>query len=127
MISAIFLPSSLDFISLYNDASNDWIWSISTSSKYPLVKQYKITASSSTFKIWCKSCFNTSIVRLPLSKRDLVEASRSEPNCVNASNSRNEAKSRRNVPDTFLIALVWAAPPTRDTDKPALIAGLIPL
>jgi len=31
------------------------------------------------------------------------------------------------VPATYFIALIWAADPTLDTDKPTLIAGLIPL
>ena len=30
------------------------------------------------------------------------------------------------LPDAFFIALVWAAPPTRETERPTLTAGLIP-
>ena len=40
--------------------------------------------------------------------------------------SRYCASARRIPPPSFLIILVWAAPPTRDTDKPALIAGRKP-
>ena len=40
--------------------------------------------------------------------------------------SRYEARSRRSVPATFFIALICADPPTRDTDRPALIAGRTP-
>ena len=35
-------------------------------------------------------------------------------------------RSRRNVPETFFIALICADPPTRDTERPALIAGRTP-
>ena len=55
-----------------------------------------------------------------------VAASRSEPNWAKASRSRNAARSSRSRPATFFIALVWALPPTRDTEMPALIAGRTP-
>ena len=37
------------------------------------------------------------------------------------------ASSNLKVPETCFIALAWAAPPTRDTEIPTLIAGRIPL
>ena len=30
------------------------------------------------------------------------------------------------LPDAFFMAFVWAAPPTRDTERPTFTAGLIP-
>ena len=47
----------------------------------------------------------------------LCMASRSELNWVNTSISRYCARSIRILPAAFFIALVCAAPPTRDTDK----------
>lgn len=35
-------------------------------------------------------------------------------------------KKKAGIPDAFFIALVWAAPPTRETERPTLTAGLIP-
>ena len=46
--------------------------------------------------------------------------------CANAASSRYCARAKRIPPPSFLIILVCAAPPTRDTDRPALIAGRIP-
>ncbi len=43
-----------------------------------------------------------------------------------AANSRYCANAKRIPPPSFLITLVCAAPPTRDTEIPALIAGRIP-
>ena len=37
--------------------------------------------------------------------------------------SRNWASSSLSEPDTFFIALIWAAPPTRETETPTSIAG----
>ena len=52
--------------------------------------------------------------------------SSSEPNFVKASSSRYWARSRRRDPATFFIAFFCAFPPTRETERPALIAGLTP-
>ncbi len=56
----------------------------------------------------------------------MVAASKSEPNFENASNSRNCAWSIFNVPAIFFIDLIWALPPTRETEIPTLIAGRTP-
>ena len=37
--------------------------------------------------------------------------------------SRNWASSSFSEPDTFFIALIWAAPPTRETETPTSMAG----
>ena len=85
-----------------------------------------IKASFSLDTDSCKFCFKISTVGLPRSSFALVASSRSEPNWVNASSSLYEARSSLNVPETFLTAFIWALPPTLDTDRPALTAGLIP-
>ena len=53
-------------------------------------------------------------------------ASRSEPNCAKAAISRYCASSPLIVPATFFIALVCAAEPTRDTERPTFTAGRMP-
>ena len=65
-------------------------------------------------------------MRSPRSSWCCVALSRSEPNCAKAASSRYCARSRRSVPATCFIALVCAAPPTRDTEMPTLIAGRTP-
>ena len=57
-----------------------------------------------------------------------VASSRSEANCANAASSRYWASARRTPPPVSLrfMILVCAAPPTRDTEMPALIAGRMP-
>jgi hypothetical protein len=55
-----------------------------------------------------------------------VALSRSEPNWANAASARYEARSSRSRPATLRIALIWALPPTRDTEMPTLIAGRTP-
>ena len=52
--------------------------------------------------------------------------SSSDPNVAKACSSRYWAKFIFKAPDTDFMALIWAAPPTRDTDSPTLMAGLIP-
>src|SRR5260363_315963 len=47
-------------------------------------------------------------------------------NCANAASSQYCARSVRMPPDNFLMILVCAAPPTRDTETPAFIAGRMP-
>ncbi len=56
-----------------------------------------------------------------------VAASRSEPNCAKAATSLYWASSSFMLPATCFMDLVWAADPTRDTDRPTLIAGRIPV
>ena len=65
-------------------------------------------------------------MRAPRASCCCVALSRSEPNCANAASSRYCASSRRSVPATFFIALICAAPPTRDTEMPTLMAGRTP-
>ena len=50
----------------------------------------------------------------------------SEPNCANAASSLYCANSTRIGAAIFFIALICAEPPTRDTERPALIAGRKP-
>ena len=52
--------------------------------------------------------------------------SSSEPNVANASSSRNCARSSFERADTDFMALIWAAPPTRDTEMPTSTAGRTP-
>ncbi len=69
-------------------------------------------------------------LRLTRSPRDrvcLVAASRSEPNWAKAATSRYWAKKSFREPATCFMALSWAAEPTRDTERPTLMAGRIPL
>ena len=81
----------------------------------------------SCMDIGCPSgCFRSSIRPDPYSSCSFVAASRSELNCVNTSISRYCARSIRILPAAFFIAFVCAAPPTRDTERPTLTAGLIP-
>ena len=75
---------------------------------------------------WQSGCFKSSIKALPWVSCALVASSRSDANWVNTSISRYCARSIRILPDAFFIALVCAAPPTRDTERPTLTAGLIP-
>ena len=56
----------------------------------------------------------------------MVSSSRSLENWVKTSISRYCARSRRSVPTAFFMAFVCAAPPTRDTDRPTLMAGRTP-
>ena len=104
----------------------DWISLFYTSSRYPSFAANKIETWLATVKGLYWACFNTSVSFWPFRSCFLVVASKSDANWANASNSLNWARSSLNLPATFLIALVCAAPPTRDTEIPALIAGLIP-
>ena len=75
---------------------------------------------------WYWPCFRSSVSRWPRDSRRWVEASRSEANWAKAAISRYCASSSFMVPATCFIALIWAAEPTRLTDRPTLIAGLMP-
>ena len=99
---------------------------IATSSIYPRVKAYSTITCCCTGIGLCNGCFKISTVRRPRANLACVAASKSEPNCAKLSNSRNEAKSKRNVPATFFIALICASPPTRETEVPASMAGRTP-
>src|SRR5690348_2526466 len=57
-----------------------------------------------------------------------VASSRSLANCANAASSRYCASARRTPPPVSrrFMTFVCAAPPTRDTEMPALMAGRIP-
>ena len=71
-------------------------------------------------------CFSSSTRRAPRSSCAFDTASSSEPNVANASSSRNCARSSFSVPETDFIALICAAPPTRDTEMPTSTAGRTP-
>ena len=71
-------------------------------------------------------CFKSSISARPWASCSFVALSKSEENWVKTSISRYWARSIRMLPAAFFMALVWAAPPTRDTDRPTLTAGRIP-
>jgi hypothetical protein len=60
---------------------------------------------------------------LQLGERGGVELG---PELGEAASSRNWARLRRSGPAIFLIADTCAAPPTRDTEVPALRAGRMP-
>src|SRR5713101_5431563 len=53
-------------------------------------------------------------------------ASRAEAKEANASRSRYCERASFSPPATFSIALICASPPTRDTDRPTLMAGRTP-
>ena len=59
----------------------------------------------------------------PRFKRNWVEASKSEPNWAKAATSRYWARKSFKLPATCFMALIWAAEPTRLTERPTLIAG----
>ena len=98
----------------------------STSSKAPLSTANSVIAISETLSGEYCGCFISSVTRRPRSSCLRVASSRSEANCANAASSRYWARARRTPPPSFLMTLVWAAPPTRDTEIPALMAGRIP-
>ena len=72
-------------------------------------------------------CFNNSVSWAPLLRSCWVAASRSEPNWAKAATSLYWANYSLSLPATCFMALIWAADPTLETDRPTLIAGLIPL
>ena len=93
---------------------------------YPPVTAYTWTTSRSTGCGSYWGCLSTSTTLAPRESCCCEALSSSEPNCANASSARYCARSRRKRPATFFIALIWAAPPTRLTDAPTLIAGRTP-
>ena len=100
---------------------------ISTSSRWPLASENSMDISCGRFSGLLSFCFRISTARCPRSSCALVAASRSAvPNCAKAASSLYCARSSRRLPATDFIALVWAVPPTRDTDSPAFTAGRTP-
>ncbi len=65
-------------------------------------------------------------MRCPRAREAWVDLSRSEPNWEKAASSRYWARSRRRRPATAFMAFTWAAPPTRETEFPTLMAGRMP-
>src|SRR6266481_2820823 len=65
-------------------------------------------------------------MRWPRASCSWVARSRSEPNWAKAASSRYWARSRRSLPAICRIALIWADPPTRETEMPALTASRRP-
>ena len=87
--------------------------------------QIETTSSATGNGEYC-GCLSSSTRRSPRPSAAADAASRSEPNAANASSSRYCDRSSRSDPETFFIALICAAPPTRDTEMPTLIAGRTP-
>ena len=87
--------------------------------------QIETTSSSIGNGSYC-GCFSSSTSRAPRSSWAREAASRSEAKAANDSRSRNCDSASRSVPATFFMARTWAAPPTRDTDRPTLMAGRTP-
>ena len=85
----------------------------------------RFTWSSMGMGTYCP-CLRSSVSLTPLLRSCWVAASRSEPNWAKAATSRYWASSSFMEPATCFMDLVWAAEPTRDTDRPTLIAGRIP-
>ena len=75
---------------------------------------------------WRSPWLSVATRRLPRASVRCVSSSRSEPNCAKASRSRNCDSSPFIRPATFFIGVIWALPPTRDTEMPTLIAGRTP-
>src|ERR1044071_5319043 len=98
------------------------------SSKKPLFTANRVSAISHTCSGWYCGCFMSSVTMRPRSSCLRVAWSRSEANCAKAASSRYCASARRTPPPVSLrfMILVWAAPPTRDTEMPALMAGRMP-
>ena len=76
-----------------------------------------------SYWFWINNC----VKRSPCANVSVVAASKSLPNFANACISLNCASSSFKEPLTCFIALICAALPTRDTDKPLSTAGLTPL
>ena len=71
-------------------------------------------------------CLSSSTSRAPRSSCAREAASRSEAKEANASRSRYWESASLSPPATVFIALICASPPTRDTDRPTLMAGRTP-
>ena len=93
------------------------------SSNLPLVPAQIETTSSSMGKGELWFCLSSSMRRAPRFSCCLDAASRSEANIAKASRSRYCASEIFSVPETAFMALVWAEPPTRETEMPTSTAG----
>ena len=71
-------------------------------------------------------CLSSSVSRAPRSSWARETASRSDANDANDSRSRYWDSASLMPPATFFIALICASPPTRDTERPTLMAGRTP-
>ncbi len=71
-------------------------------------------------------CLSSSVSRAPRSSWARDTASRSDAKDANASRSRYWDSASLMPPATFFIALICASPPTRDTERPTLMAGRTP-
>ena len=90
-----------------------------------LPAQIETTWSSTGNGSYC-GCLSSSTSREPRSSWAREAASRSEAKAANASRSRYCDSDSRRVPATYFMALIWALPPTRDTERPTLMAGRTP-
>jgi len=116
-----------DFKKARYNVSNSPISLVYSLSRKPLTPAKRTTTcSSAAIGTYC-FCFKISWSFSPLLRSYWVDASRSEPNWAKAATSLYWASSNFIEPDTCFIALIWAADPTLDTERPTLIAGLIPL
>ncbi len=100
--------------------------STGTSSSWPVVPAQIDTTCSSTGNGEYCGCLSSSTSRAPRSSWAREAASRSDANAANASRSRNCDSESLSWPATLFIALIWAAPPTRETERPTLMAGRTP-
>ena len=85
-----------------------------------------MTTCSSTGIGWNSGCFSSSVMRWPRVIACCVALSRSLPNWAKAASSRNCASWMRRPPEIFFMAPIWAEPPTRLTEMPALTPGRWP-
>ena len=99
---------------------------MSTSSRWPLAAA-KMTATCSSTGIGSRSsCLSIAVSRSPRLRLCWVAWSRSLPNCEKLASSWYWFRSRRRVPATVFIALIWAEEPTRLTELPVSMAGRWP-
>ena len=75
---------------------------------------------------WRSPWLSVATRRLPRASVRCVSSSRSEPNDAKASRSRNCDSSPFMRPATLRSGPICAAPPTRDTEMPTLMAGRTP-
>ena len=81
---------------------------------------------SSTAIGWRSDWLSVFTSRSPRASVRWVSGSSSEPNCEKASSSRYWESSSFRRPATLRIGVIWALPPTRETEIPTLIAGRTP-
>src|SRR4030066_146436 len=71
-------------------------------------------------------CLRSSVSRAPRSSWAWLVLSSSVPNWAKVTSSRYWARSSLSLPATCFMALIWALPPTRETEMPTLMAGRRP-